>query len=113
MEIPGSGIVSESLPALHHCFRFGSGELVNGRKSLEKAWVVLEHAGDLGLLEHELRDDHLVRVPGVAPRQVPRGPSEPGQEGARKPLCGRWFAPRGGRFSRHGYPRYTHPMVTI
>src|SRR5439155_7455799 len=95
-----------------------------------KPRIVLRHAAHLRLLQHELGDEHAVRIARLAPRKVARGAGPPGEELARKrrphPLspstqCGeggrarrffRAWVRLGGRRTAHGYPRYS-PWATV
>jgi hypothetical protein len=55
------------------------------RRVLVEELVVLgDHALDLRLLEHHLRDQDLVRVGGVAPREIPPVDPVPGEEASLK-----------------------------
>src|SRR5712664_2063360 len=107
VEIRSSRVVAEAIPSLPHRpgpsprQRFEIGE------ALQKPRIVLRHAAHLRLLQHELGDEHAVRIAGLAPRQIARGAGPPGEQLARKCLRARWLARAGGGRTGHGYPRYS------
>ncbi len=82
MKVGGPPIVSKTLPALPHHPRGGGGEGVDVRVLVEEAGVEALDPADLGLLEHELRNEDPVRVAGPAPGQVATVLPEPGHDEA-------------------------------
>src|SRR5689334_13612083 len=48
----------------------GMSDVSERRESLEKALVVVNNAGNLRLLEHELRDENAIWIASAPPREV-------------------------------------------
>src|SRR5262249_54006120 len=84
--------------------RFGRlGERMEGRIADEPFFVLWQHAIDLRLLEHHLRDEDAIRVAGFAPGQVASVLAVPTEEAAAKPLAKRRRRQRQALLaSRHG-----------
>jgi hypothetical protein len=76
--------------------------VLHGRKGLEESSVVSGNPLDLGLLEHDFGNQHVVGIASPAPGQVAAGAPEPGDQSA--PECrvepGGW-----GGLRRHSSPR--------
>ncbi len=77
MEIVRSGVVPEPVPRLPHPPGMGRRQRVQRGKSTEKALVVIDHARDLRLLEHELRDEHAIGIACASPGKVAPVATEP------------------------------------
>src|SRR5439155_18063203 len=125
VEIRSTRVVSEPIPSLSDSTRARPRECLQIRKPLQESRIVFGHSTHLRLLQHELGDEHAVRIAGAAPREVTRGAGPPGEELARKrrphplspsPQCGeggrarrffRAWVRLGGRRTAHGYPRYS------
>ena len=77
VEVPGTGVVAQTLPEAEHVFLRGVGEGADRGETLQPAAVIIQDRDDLGLLQHELADHHRVRVARVPPGQVASVPGEP------------------------------------
>lgn len=95
VQIGGPAVVSQTVPRLANRFGASLGQCLNGGIAVEKPAVVLRHTSDLRLLQHEFRDEHVIRISGSAPRQVAALAPKPRQktslegEGvARRLRCG-------------------------
>ena len=93
-------IVAEAFPRLPHGLGPGLGQGSDGGVARQERLVILLHAGNLRLLEHELRHQHPIRVPRATPRKVAPLAAKPGQQAA---LEGEGVS---GGFDRHSVPRY-------
>src|SRR5947207_7324277 len=82
VEIRSPGIVSQPIPSLSRGPRLGARECRQIRETLHKPRIVLRHPAHLRLLQHELGDEHAVRVAGAAPWEIARGAGPPGQQAA-------------------------------
>jgi len=80
VEIARPGVVAETFPRFAHARRMGRGQVADRRVCAEKSLVVAADSVHLGLLEHDLRDQNLVRVPRLAPWEVPAVLPEPAQK---------------------------------
>ena len=63
----------------------GGGQVGNGGQGVEEAPVIALHSLHPGLLQHDLREPHVVRLPVPAPRQIPAMAFVPGQQHAGQP----------------------------
>src|ERR1019366_902276 len=79
-EVVRSLVVAEALPCVPHAFRSRDREVLHGREAQEEAWPVLGDPRHLGLLQHHLRYEDLVRIPGASPGEVPAMAAEPRDE---------------------------------
>jgi hypothetical protein len=77
VQIRGAAVVTKSVPGGLYLRRPCVRERSDRGEAGEEARVVLRNALDLGLLQHELRDQHAIRVAGRTPRQLPSLLSEP------------------------------------
>src|SRR5882724_3772503 len=82
VEIRSPGIVAEAIPSLSYCAGPRARQRFEIRETFQEPRIVLRHAGDLRLLQHELGDEHAVRIAGAAPRQIARGAGPPGEQAA-------------------------------
>jgi hypothetical protein len=71
VEMPGSGVVAKVFPEFQDLFRASFSQGIYGGEPYEKTLVIRDHCIHLGLLEHDLRDPDEVRVPGMAPGEIP------------------------------------------
>ncbi len=78
VQVARTRVVTESLPGRDHVRLARGGERFERGEPLEEARIELHHARDLRLLEHQLRDEDVVGVAGVAPGQVARVAAKPG-----------------------------------
>ena len=103
VEVARAGVVAESLPGGDDVGLACVGQHFERGKSLQETRVELHHTRDLSLLEHQLRDEDVIRVPRVAPRQVARVALVPGAEASAEGAPRGWVeAWRPGRFAhRH------------
>ena len=67
---PGAPRVAEPPPCRDHCADPGGGRRLGGREPADELGPRVEHAADLGLLEHDLAHQHRPAVAGRAPRQI-------------------------------------------
>ena len=80
--------LDQEMQAGHAAQRFADarrargGKMLHGREALEEAVPVALDPGDLGLLQHHFGDEHLIRVAGATPRQVPAMRAEPRHQAA-------------------------------
>ena len=70
VQIARPAVIAKAAPQGEHFVDRGCGQGGEGRKTLEKARVIADHRGHLGLLEHDLRQPDAVRIAGVLPGQV-------------------------------------------
>src|SRR5207247_97298 len=99
MEIPRARIIAQAFPRFADCARRRTGQTPEIRKPLQESRIVLRHSAHLRLLQHELGDEHAVRIARLAPRQIEHVAGAP-----RAPLrlVARWrlrTADHAGRFS--------------
>src|SRR2546427_11653162 len=69
MEVPGASIVAESPPALAHPIGWRGRQILESRVPLQETRIELDGARDLGLLEHELRNQNRIGVANTATRK--------------------------------------------
>ena len=74
-------VVAQADPLGEDLRRRRGGERLRGRPARHPALVALEHARDLRLLRHELRDEDRVGIARAPPRQVAAVGVVPGQDG--------------------------------
>ena len=70
VQIACPGVVPQPTPQAHYFIlrrRRQSGHI---RKACQESTVVIQHGTDLGLLEHDLRQPHSIRISGLLPRQL-------------------------------------------
>jgi len=84
MEIAGAGVVAEARPRVAHLGRPRGGQRLDARIPTEKSSVVLLDPDDLGLLEHDFRDENAIRVTSLTPREGPLVARVPGEEATPK-----------------------------
>jgi len=87
VQVPGAGVITETRPQVQDLVQVRRGQVRHGGKTGQKALEIREDDGNLGLLEHDLRDPHPIgsRVP--LPGQVLAAmPVEPGQQGTCYPV---------------------------
>src|SRR5262249_3515402 len=84
MQVPGTRIVAESLPTLTHLMSWRRRQIFESRVPLQEARIELDDARDLGLLEHDFRDQHGIGVANSAPRQLPAMTRIPSQHATAK-----------------------------
>src|SRR5258708_25221753 len=77
MEIPGSRVVTQAAPRLLDLRRLGPRNVGQRRELLEKRAVTRHHPRHLRLLEHQLRDENLIRIAGSSPWEIARVRTEP------------------------------------
>ena len=69
VQIARAAVIAQARPQAEHGFLFGGGQCGNIGEGSDKTRVVVEHGGDLGLLQHDFRQPNAVRVLRL-PRQV-------------------------------------------
>ena len=90
LQVAGPAVVAQSLPGLVHLVLGGGRQARGIREPRHPAVEVRDHRGHLGLLQHQLGDEHGVgvRVRGVqilrAPGQVPAVRGEPLGQGCQE-----------------------------
>jgi hypothetical protein len=84
VQVPRACIVAEPLPRLHHTLGPRPGQTVQIGEPIKEAPIEVQHTRDLRLLQHQLGDEHAIRVAGSTPRQVPRVRAEPPLQRAPK-----------------------------
>ena len=82
MQVCCAPIIAEAGPCVADAFRARGGQMLDGGEAVEEAVPVAFDPGDLGLLQHHFGHEHLVRIAGAAPRQVPAMLAEPRHETA-------------------------------
>src|SRR4029434_7174486 len=70
VKIASAGVIAEPLPGVEDIRFLGPGERGKIRETIEPALIVRNDSRDLGLLEHEFRDQDRVWIAGSAPREV-------------------------------------------
>lgn len=81
VEAHGAAVVAESLPLADHVAKWCVRQGARSRPALEPRLVPRNDPRDLGLLEHDLRDQDRVRIIGAPPgKRVPTVLLEPGGE---------------------------------
>src|ERR1700760_44653 len=80
MKVPGSGVITQSLPRVQHFILRGCCQNIDRRESLQPAVVEWNHSSDLRLLQHDLRHENRVGIRCMTPRKmmeaVPRIPAQ-------------------------------------
>lgn len=93
MEVAGARIVAESFPGLTHLTGARAREVGEVRESIEESAVVIEHAGHLRLLQHQLGDEDAIRIPGPSPREITAVRTIPrAQQAAERLVTRGWVA---------------------
>ncbi len=77
MEVGGATIIAESGPRFADTRGSSRGEVRERGKALQEAMPVSFDTDDLGLLQHDLRDEDLIRVARLAPGEIPAVLTEP------------------------------------
>ena len=72
MEIAGAGVVAQPGPGREHVVERGTGQGVDGRPALEEAAEVVADRGHGGLLQHDLRQPHVIGIGAFPGRGAPR-----------------------------------------
>jgi hypothetical protein len=86
VEISGTSVITETLPRMEDvAFRSLSQGGETGEPA-EPLIIIRDHAGDLGLLKHELGNKDRVRVASSAPGQIAFVLAIPVYQGATKPI---------------------------
>jgi hypothetical protein len=89
-EFPGcvktarAGIIAKPLPSVEHIRFLCPRERGKIREAIEPTLIVGNNGRDLGLLEHEFRDQNRVRVVGATPWKIPTPEPEPAMQAASK-----------------------------
>lgn len=79
-QIPGARVVAEPLPGVKDVVLGSGSERCEIGKAPEPVIIIRDDGGNLGLLEHELRDEDRVGVGGAAPGKIARVSPVPGKE---------------------------------
>ena len=77
VEVSGARVIAETRPGLQHAVRRRFGHVSERGETREESLVVVHHPRYLRLLQHELGDEHAVRVASPSPRQVAAVLTEP------------------------------------
>jgi hypothetical protein len=73
-------VIPERPPGGFNVMHRSAGKLLDRRVLPEKLLILGNHPIDLGLLQHHLRDQDLVRVGGFPPREIPPIAGIPAEE---------------------------------
>ena len=93
MQALGPDVVAERPPRGADVGFVGGGQRRERRVLAQPLVILGQHAIHLGLLQHHFRHQHVVRIGGVAPREVPPVAAIPAQEvGSKPPALGRMTA---------------------
>ena len=79
-----AGLIAESLPGVVDGSFLRPRERGKIREAIEPALIVGNNGRDLGLLEHEFRDQNRVGVVGATPWKIPTPEPEPTVQAASK-----------------------------
>ncbi len=88
MEISRACVVAEPLPCVQHLVFRSRGKSRDIGKPLHPPVKVRDNRCDGGLLKHQLRDEHGVRIAGATPRQIAPVFAEPRHQRAAESLFG-------------------------
>ena len=80
VEIARAPVIAEPLPRLADLGGARLGEVDQLRPAGQEPAVEQFHPAHLGLLQHHLRDQDVVRVPGAPPGEIAPVPAEPAEE---------------------------------
>jgi len=86
MEPSRANVVSEGTPGRGHVGFRGVGQCLHGWILPQPFVIFRQHSVHLRLLEHDLRDEYVVRIGGVAPGQVASVAAVPFEQAAAEPL---------------------------
>ena len=70
MKLPSPTVVAQPLPEFKHFGFVGCSQFFDRRKSLHEPFVVADHRGNLGLLQHDFADPNSIRRFVFTPWQV-------------------------------------------
>lgn len=87
-------VVAESLPCFSDAVRARPGKSLDRGEPSDESRIEIDDARDLCLLQHELGDDHAIRIARSSPRQVPTHRPKPLEQSA---LEGEGVGRDGGR----------------
>jgi hypothetical protein len=82
VEITSARVVAETLPGVEDVRFCRGSERGEIREALEPTAVVGDHRRDLCLLQHQLRDEHRVRIARVTPWKIAAMLAIPGNDTA-------------------------------
>ena len=104
VKVPGSRVITESLPQLEHALVRRPREGFNRWESAQPPLVIVADDLDARLLQHDFADPDLIRIARRPPRQLPMMPSVPAHEVAVEGASGFRIDPRGDAVEscRHG-----------
>jgi hypothetical protein len=80
VQISGAAVVAEARPFAEHGTERRGGQGPERGKAPDESVERRRDPRGLGLLQHHLGDEHLVRIARPAPRQIPRGAAVVGQK---------------------------------
>ena len=92
LERQGAAVVAEALPQLEHIGHRGGRQGIHRGKRRQEPFPEATDARHLGLLQHDLRDEHRVRIVHMAPRQIAVQLVSPGEHRGHKVIEGRPLA---------------------
>ena len=84
VQVPGTGIIAQTLPEAHHLVFGGGRQVLNRWKTFQETFPVIHALNNAGLLEDNFTEPHGVRVLRAAPGKVPAVARVPVQYGLRK-----------------------------
>src|SRR4051794_4751048 len=87
VQIPRPRVVAEPLPRMQNVRFSRSRKAMKIRKAAQPLLIIAEHSRDLGLLEHDFRDENRVRITRSAPGQISAVLPKPAQENTTE-RCG-------------------------
>ncbi|MPN40721.1 hypothetical protein SDC9_188260 [bioreactor metagenome] len=70
VQIARAAVITQAAPQRQHIILRRGGQRLHVRKALQKPCVVIQHRGDLRLLQHDLRQPYAIGVARVLPRQM-------------------------------------------
>src|ERR1043165_6251150 len=84
VQVARSCVVAQPFPCFHDGLGSRTRQCFEARESLQKSRVIVQHPADLGLLEHELRDEDGIGIARLAPRKYACVSLVPGSQLARE-----------------------------
>jgi hypothetical protein len=112
VQTDGPDVVAERVPQPADIADSGAGQILERGIALEELVVLRYDAIDLGLLEHDLGDEHAVGIARASPGKIATMPRVPGQQSALKCAHDAWVwldharslarPPRAGAISSRG-----------
>ena len=101
VQIAGAAVVAQARPQIEHIILRRGGQRGHIGKAGDKARIIIEHGGHLGLLQHDFREPHPIRLAHLPRQMVAAMLALPGNQalGEIGGGCHRWA----GRLKESGY----------